>query len=256
MMTDRTTFIGIHPTAGRKPLVYAALDDERSILALGEGSLEDVLAFVSGPERAFAAINSPRGPNCRLMADDAIRLALDPPPKPGRWQDYRVAEYLLRQHHIAVPPTPCQEQACRSWLRAGFELYRRLEKIGYRPFPSGAEPCQSLEVNPHAAFCALLGQAPFPKNSLEGQLQRQLVLNELRVRISDPMEFFEEVTRHRLLRGILPLKEIYAAAELDALVAAYTAWMAAHRPGEITLLGNAQEGQVVLPTAELKSVYA
>ena len=40
------------------------------------------------------------------------------------------------------------------------------------------------------------------------------------------MEFFEEVTRHRLRHGILPLEKLYTPGELDALTAAYLAWLA------------------------------
>ncbi len=43
--------------------------------------------------------------------------------------------------------------------------------------------------------------------------------------IKDPMEFFEEITRHRLLKGVLPEEFIYSAEELDAMVAAFTAYM-------------------------------
>jgi hypothetical protein len=69
------------------------------------------------------------------------------------------------------------------------------------------------------------------------------------------MLLFEEITRHRLLKGILPLEPLYSAGELDALAAAYTAWLAALHPDQVTLLGDPQEGQVVLPGAELKFRY-
>jgi hypothetical protein len=39
------------------------------------------------------------------------------------------------------------------------------------------------------------------------------------------------------------------------VVAAYTAWVAANHPEQITRLGDAQEGQIVLPVAELKERY-
>ncbi len=58
-----------------------------------------------------------------------------------------------------------------------------------------------LETHPHAAFCALLGQLPLPKPTLEGRLQRQIVLYEQGMGIKDPMGFFEEITRHKLVAG-------------------------------------------------------
>ena len=48
--------------------------------------------------------------------------------------------------------------------------------------------------------------------------------------ISAKVELFEEITRYRVLKGILPSNEIYILAELNALGAALTAWTAACHP--------------------------
>jgi hypothetical protein len=96
---------------------------------------------------------------------------------------------------------------------------------------------------------------PFPKTTLEGRIQRQLVLHEHDLHIPDPMRLFEEITRHRLLQGVMPLQDLYSPGELDALVAAYTAWVAATRPSEALLLGDPEEGQIALPVSELKRHY-
>lgn len=250
------TFIGIDPTAGQKPYTYVALDEEKTLLALGQGTMEDVLAFVAGQETAFVAVNAPRGPNRGIMAQEETRQQLTPQPRPGRWMDYRLAEYLLRQHHIGVMPTPADEKLCPNWVQSGFAVYRHLDALGFIPFPGGETRLQSLEVHPHASFCALLGQIPFQKETLEGRLQRQLILRDLGLRIPDAMMFFEEVTRHRLLKGVLPLKDIYTAVELDALVAAYTAWLAAAQPEAVISLGEPVEGKITLPVAELKYQYS
>jgi len=50
------------------------------------------------------------------------------------------------------------------------------------------------------------------------------------------MEFFEEITRYKLIQGILPLENLYTPKELDALVAAYVAWMTVNRPGQVERL--------------------
>jgi predicted RNase H-like nuclease len=140
-------------------------------------------------------------------------------------------------------------------MQMGFMLHRKLHAMDYAFFPTEGKLRQVLEVYPYAAYAVLLGVLPLPKHSLEGRLQRQLALYEEKVRISDPMDFFEEITRHRLLRGILPLDDLHTPAELDALVAAYTAWKAALHPEKILLIGDAQEGQVVLPVSELKPKF-
>ncbi|MFZ6026522.1 MAG: DUF429 domain-containing protein [Chloroflexota bacterium] len=254
MFFTNTTFIGIDPTAGQRPFAYAALDDGLRLLALGQGNMDEVLAFVGGQRQAFACVCAPSSPARSLLERPEIRATLATPPRAGRWAGFRLAEYQLRQHAIPCTPTGTDEAQCPGWMRAGFNLYRRLAALGYAQFPAEGE-LQWLETYPHAAFCALLGLLPFNKDTFEGRIQRQLVLYEHKLRLPDPMDVFEEITRHRLLQGVLPLKDLYSPAELDALVAAYTAWMSAHHPDQVTTLGHRDEGTIVLPVAELKARY-
>lgn len=255
MLFNVASFIGIDPTAGVRPFTYAALDAELGLLALGEGSMDDVLAFVGGQRSAGVAVCAPARPNRGVMERAEVRTNLSPPPRPGRWTDLRLAEYLLRQHNITIPRTPAEESACPAWMRMGFTLVRRLGEMDYHPYPQAEAARQWLEVYPHASFTILLGRQPFPKNTLEGRLQRQLILFQREMAIPDPMRFFEEITRHRLLQGILPLGDLYSAAELDALVAAFTVWLAVCHPEQVCALGDAEEGQIYLPIAELRDRY-
>jgi predicted nuclease with RNAse H fold len=252
LFSDRT-YIGIDPTASRHPFTYAALDQECKLLSMAAGELEDVLAFLGGQQCACVAVNAPPRPNQGLVKKILEKQSLTPGHLRGA--DIRLAEHELRRHGISVSPTPSRTEACPAWAQLGFDFYRRLEGMGYRPYPSEAATHQWLETHPHAAFCALLEQIPLPKPTLEGRLQRQLVLYEQNVGIQDPMDLFEEITRHRLLKGILPAKLIYAAEELDALAAAYTAFLAADHPAEVVLLGDPTEGQIVLPVRILKEHY-
>ncbi len=255
MLFSPTTFVGIDPTAGQKPVVYAALDDDLRLLALGRGSMDEVLAFMAGQRQAVAAVCAPRQPNQGLMTQEEIRRQLSPLPRPGRWVNFRVADYLLRQHNISSPQTNSEAVKNPNWMQMGFTLHRRLEKLGYPPYPAKGSGRQCLEVYPHASFTVLLERLPFPKYTLEGRLQRQLALHERELKIPDPMLVFEEITRHRLLHGILPLDTVYSPGELDALVAAYTAWLAITHPEQTCVLGAPDEGQIVLPAAELKERY-
>ena len=56
-------------------------------------------------------------------------------------------------------------------------------------------------------------------------LDIQLALYEADIDVPDAMRLFEEITRHRILNGILPTETLYSSQELDALIAAYTAWL-------------------------------
>ena len=255
MFFERTSFIGIDPTAGKRPFVYAALDGDLHMLALGQGDMDEVLAFVAGQRQAVVAVCAPRRPNVRVMERPEVREQLTPPPKPGRWNNFRLAEYLLRQHNIHIPKTPRQEKDCPNWMRMGFTIFRRLDGLGYETYPTEGDLRQSVEVYPHACYTALLGLPPFPKHTLEGRLQRQMVLYEQKINVPDPMRFFEEITRHRLLRGLLPEEGVFTPGELDALVAAFTAWKAVLHTDQVLCLGHPEEGQIILPVAELKSKY-
>lgn len=236
-------------------MTYAALDHEMQLLALGRGDIEEVLAFVAGQRSAFVAVCGPRRPNQGVMDRGEVREVFSPQPRPGRWRNFRQADYQLRQRNIPIPQTPSDEQACPGWMQQSFTLFRRLETLSYRPYPQEGASHQSLEVYPHACFAAMLGHLPLPKHILEGRLQRQLVLFDCQLHVPDPMLVFEEITRYRILKGTFPLADLYSPEELDALIAAYTAWLAGTKPDQVTLLGHPEEGLLVLPVPELKGRY-
>jgi hypothetical protein len=255
MLFPSATYIGIDPTAGRHPFAYAALDHDLRLLALGQGEMDEVLAFVGGQHHAYVAVCGPRRPSQGILDRPEIRQQLAVPPRPGRWAGYRLADYQMRMRNIVCPKIGVDESASPAWMRSSFILHQKLGVMGYRAYPSPDHALQCLEVYPHACFCALLGVAPFPKDTLEGRIQRQLCLHEQKVRLPDPMDIFEEITRHRLLQSILPLKELYTPAELDALAGAFTAWAAANHPERVTSLGHPDEGEIILPASELKNHY-
>jgi hypothetical protein len=255
MLFNNTTFIGIDPTAGERPFTYAAINQGKELLALGEGNIDEVLAFVGGQRSAFVAVCAPRKPNQRIMGRDDIRQKLSPTPRPGRWINFRMAEYQLRQHNITTPRTPSDEEDCPKWMQMGFEIFKRLKNMNYHDFPAEDASHQCLEVYPHACYSVLLGHLPLPKHTLEGRLQRQLVLYEQDINVPYPLHIFEEITHHRLLQGIMPQEGLFNPGELDSLVAAYTAWLAATKPEEVSELGHKDEGVLILPIAVLRERY-
>jgi hypothetical protein len=54
---------------------------------------------------------------------------------------------------------------------------------------------------------------------------------------------------------MLPFGILYKTRKLDALAAAFTAWVAATAPSEVTLLGHPAEGLMVLPVKALNPKY-
>jgi hypothetical protein len=246
-------FVGIDCTSGSKAFTYAALDVELRLVSLAEAGLEAMLAFVEAHDAAFVAVNAPSHVNAGVIRE---RLQAEGSSSRGpRGAEIREAEHELRARGISVSATPRTEALCPAWIQAGFEIYRGLARLGFKPFPAADAARQWLETHPHAAFCVLLDRGPLPKPSLEGRLQRALALFERGVRIQDPMIFLEEITRHRLLHGLLPTDVVLPPTQLDALVAAYTAWIGGTKPLEPIQLGNSLEGFITLPASELLEKY-
>ncbi|MCX8025192.1 MAG: DUF429 domain-containing protein [Thermanaerothrix sp.] len=241
--TTACTYLGIDPGGGRPPFAYAALDADLRLLALGKGRLADVLAFIAGQGCALVAINAPPQPVLAGPPQPVLTGMTPMSPAPGQ----RLAERQVRERGWPIYRAPAHLNEAPPWMRRGFALYQRLRDLGYQPYPQPEAARQWLEVPAEAAFTALLGQPLLPAHHLEGRWQRQILLADAGVGIQDPMRFFEEITRHRLRRGQLPLHLIYAPGELNALVAAFTAWLAAHRSDQVILLGDAKGGHVVLP---------
>lgn len=237
-------FVGIDPTSARKAFTYAALDRGLHLVSLAEGELEEVLTFLEAQPNVVAAINSPSSVSRGLVRPPSARLA-----------SMRQAEYELRQRGIPISGTGKIDALCPPWVQLGFVLYRQLGARGFQPYPAEGAARQWLETHPFACFCALLGHSPLSRSSLEGRLQRALILYECGLQMRDPMDFFEEITRHRLRNGLLPMDLVPLPEQLDALAAAYTAWLAVEKPGEISRLGNDQEGFIALPTSSLKEKY-
>ena len=254
MNLNEAVYIGIDPTSGTKDFGYAVLDESLNLLTLSDADLDEMVVFLGEQKAAFVAVNSPSGANHGLVKK---RLADE---RPGlrrvvRGTDIRMAEYELRERGIAIAGTPAREEFCPAWMQVGFALYERLSSLGFKPYGAENADCQWLETHPFACFCALAEGTPFPKPALEGRLQRQLILNDKGLRINDAMKFFEEITRFRLMKGTLPLEVLYLPEQLDVLVAAYTAWLSAHRPEGVLRVGDESEGQIILPVAELREKY-
>jgi hypothetical protein len=252
LLTD-TAFIGITPIPGNKSLAYAALDRELKLIALADGEMDDVTAFIAGLGSAVAAINMPAGVNFGLV--HAITKSKKPTAYQIRRNDLRLAEHELREHGISITKTPASVEECPAWMQAGFELYRKLSKMGFQKYPDKDAAYLVLETNSHACHCVMAGQIPLGRLSLAGRMQRQLVLYEHGLGIKDPMDFFEEVTRYKISKGILPMELLYLPDQLDAMAAAYTAWLAVKKQESVFMIGDLKEGKIFLPERELKEKY-
>ncbi len=253
MLLADSVFAGVDPTAAHKSFTLAVLDRDQNLIELREAEADELVEFLGGKKAATVAINAPSHLNMGLVRSKMQELVAGAHQLRG--VDLRVAEQELRLRGIPVSGTGARESSCAAWVRIGLGLYGNLAAKGFGFYPSDDCPHRMLETHPHAAFCTLLGRAPLSKPSFEGRMQRQLVLYERGVRLRDPMDFMEEITRHKLLNGILPTEILYSSEQLDALVAAYTAWIASEKASELSHLGTAEEGVIHLPVRELKEKY-
>lgn len=250
-------YLGIDPTAGRRPLNYALLDSKLNIVAEAGGHADDLLRAIEPFPDILCALDAPLMPNQGLLSDPARRAEAGLPPKKTTYAQYRVCEYQLKSRGINLYNTPAESETAPKWMQAGWALYGQLREMGFETFaPGSPAPRQFFEVHPHATFTTRLGHVPYRKDTLEGRLQRQLLLLDEGVHLADVMEVLEEMTRHHLLSGTLELRGLRSHDELDALAAALTAFYAHAKPNEITLVGDPADGQIVVPTAMLLEKYS
>ena len=257
MLFSDVVYMGIDPAAGSRPINYAVIDRRKEILAVDQGDIESVLAFVAGLENVIVAIAAPQAPNMGLMQEAEIRHRNNLQPGSATWVKWRVCEFILRRRNIRLHNTPADEKKAPGWVRNGFLLFRRLKEMSFQPFLVGDESPSNtlLEVNPHACFSVLLEHRPLLKRTLEGRMQRQLVLYQEGLDVYNPLLVLEEMTRHHLLTGNLPLDGLYDVDVLDALVTAYTAFLVGEEPNRVIQVGEPEEGLITLPVSEIRDFY-
>lgn len=246
-----TTFIGIDLKGGKRSYTYAALDGNMKLSAYGEGRLDDVFAFIGGCHSAVCALNAPvhyyRGGDADLF--QATLFPIGPQKRGKRTGPTRQAEHDLLLKGIAMQNAPAREELPRApvWIRRGFQFVELLEQTGFKPWPCEGSEKQFLEVQAEAAYWHWLDNRPLNEDNLEGRIQRQLVLAEMDMDVPDPMIFFEEVTRYKLLKGQISMSGIFTPRELNALICAVTALLLLKSPTSVSSYGNIDDGFIYLP---------
>jgi hypothetical protein len=159
-----------------------------------------------------------------------------------KWDGSQVLSCLEGYDECALAIDIPSTKAARA---AYADLKAKSMRAGFHPFSQKSYPKQWLETNAQDCYQALSGHKLLPRRALEGRLQRSAILYEQGLQITDPIDIFEEITRYKLIQGILPMDKLPSSRELDALVAAYLAWMSLNRPGQ-----TLPKGEFVLPAGE------
>ena len=182
-------------------------------------------------------ISSGRKPVTFVRLDQELQVkALE------KWDISGTLSYLQEHENsllaINVPSSKQGQEICKDFIK-------RLTQADFKPFSQKRESKQWLETVAQDCFQILSGHKLLPRRSLEGRLQRSAILYEQGLQIKDPVDMFEEITRYKLVQGILTLENLPTPNGLDALVAAFLAWMCLNRPGQIV-----PRGEFVLPATE------
>jgi hypothetical protein len=246
-------FAGVDSSLGARNVMMAALSFRLEVLSLRALDVEEAAAELAGRSEVSVAIGGPL----------RIRPVLPPGGSPagktsrrGKTDRRHAAEAEIRRRGISIRRMPAEEGAAPASARAGFQLARELTGRAFLEGEAAREsPRFLMEAPPAACAAVLLGRIPFPRATLEGRIQRQLVLLRERVALPDPMESLEEMTAHHLISGRLPLRGICKPEELDALLAAFAAWRAFCQPETVTWLGRDEDGWICLPAKPLLEKY-
>jgi hypothetical protein len=246
-------FAGVGFSPGRRRATVAVLTSRLDVQSLEAMGLTDAAERLCGFRQATAAIGGPLRP-----APPA-----DPPEGPlgasfraGRAAPLRAGEADLLRRGIPVRKTPALESAAPAWMRAALQLAADLTGRGFSAGRGDREAGRWLiETHPAACAAALLARLPFGRETIEGRIQRQLALLRERVALRDPMDALEELTAHHILSGRLALEGIRTPDELDALLAAFTAWRAFTSPENAFWLGGDSDGWICLPAKDIPDKF-
>ncbi len=232
------TYIGIDVQAGLKPYFYTAINSGLEVIACGHGRLTDVIAYLAGQSSALVAVN---GPVC--LAHNSVQIGLfesgDTTESCTRLGDRELEADGF--HDLALPE---HTKKAPLWVERSLELADSLKRLEYSIEP-GAR--QYFETQSDAAYWLVTGAMPYDSRSLEGRLQRQLLLWEFGLNLKDPMNFLEEFTRFRLRTSQVPLEQILPGHELRAMIAASTAWLLDNHPDRVRHFGTIHAGEIILP---------
>lgn len=237
------TYIGIDVHASRKPYFYTAINGNLEILACGPACLADILAFLSGQSSALVAVN---GPVCIQSPDGGSfqgGLFFESHTE-ERYVHHRSGDDELASRGFNTMILP---RKTPPWVERSLDLTAGFRQLGFSVFGTSNSSRAYFETNCDAGFWLSFGAVPYDSRSLEGRLQRQLVLCEFGFPVQDPLIFLEEFTRHRLQTSQLPADQILPGYELKAMIASATALLFDQKPGAVETVGDPNNGALILP---------
>ncbi|NSW51986.1 MAG: hypothetical protein HPY85_05740 [Anaerolineae bacterium] len=242
---DEFTFVGID--INRKPphFTFIAVDVDFQPIAIDTGPIESVIAYLSGLQYARISINAPLHLNAGILRKQTQKKN-----SPGKYPNTRKIEYDLEQLGVTMYHTPDQVLRNDPITASGILLSEYLPQMnmveGFTEIPE-QNHCY-FESPAGASFWSLIDAPLLDEDTLMGCIQRQLILFDLDLPLKNPMEFFEELTRHKIKHGTIPTGMVLPVEELNAWINVYCAIESWRSPERMVRLGCSQEGYVFLPS--------
>jgi predicted nuclease with RNAse H fold len=205
-------YLGIDPTsASRRPSAFAVLDDQGRLRDLGLVREDaDILALARRWRPRYLAIDAPLSlPQGMCCLEESCPCA------PASPDGLKAAERVLLKEGIGLFRTT-KRSIIKAMVYRAMRLRRALEERGYGV----------MEVYPHASKVRLFGRL-VPKKTTKASRQW------LRERLE------------ALVPGLPEHRHPLSHDELDAIVAAYTAYLRGR--GQAEAVGDREEGVIYLP---------
>ena len=173
---------------------------------------------------AGVRISSGRKPVTFAALDDRLNIVML-----MKWDIADVFACLAEYERVQLAIHSSNTKAGRGFFQ---DFQAKLGEAGFKQYLT--KEGSRLWIESSADECFRVFQSNlFSRQSLEGRIQRALILYDEGLQIPDPMDFFEEITRHKILQGVLPNENIYSSRQLDAMMMAYVAWMAGNPDGKV-----------------------
>ena len=190
-------------------------------------------AFLIGQKMIKVAIHAPAYLGTAHTSDVESQKNNLPPVR-----EYRACEQQLWQANIPIDFTSAKLNRLSAPARHGFQLFQTLQQYNFLLTNQPDTPKILMESCPAACFHQLVNSFLVEEEPLLWRLQHQLILHNHHLPVQDPMAFFEEITRYKLLLGKVSLETILITEELNAMIIAYTAWLSHHHPEKSIHMGK------------------
>jgi hypothetical protein len=182
------------------------------------------------PVYAGVDFTSGRHPVMLAVLDDTLNVFL--------LEKYDIAQAVARLKEYDEVSLAVNVPSTTRLLEIYSGFKKQVGQAGFESYSTKNVQKQLIETNAQEYFRALIRKSLLPRRTLEGRVQRGLILFEQGLRITDPMDFFEELTSYHILDGVFPNELLNSSSELDALASAHVAWLVVNEPGRTRIMEN------------------